>query len=175
MKILYILVVFLLIGCQHEKEDNELGNLPSANASGFPDVAGVYSLNTGKIQASCSDGTTAEFQGFSFNVQVVQDDNEVELVNLDKSGDKESGGFKFKTESESKGTVQKNGKFIVRKTGLAELVDFNVDARVNYAIAGTFDADGWYGDYEYTMIVAEMAFNCDYKTTFFGDFIKKQP
>jgi len=41
-------------------------------------------------------------------------------------------------------------------------------------LTGTFDTDGWYGDYEYTAIFTDMEFSCTYKTVFFGDFIRKQ-
>lgn len=169
----------VLVGCKYENTGDQSKVLAEIERPvetvrpTFPDVAGVYSFTTGILSYECSDGSFGQAPEFSQNSEVVQDGNEIRLFDTTERASSESVGFVFKSETETKGLIQRNGRFSLSKSALATFIDFSMDARLSYSFVGTFDSTGWFGDYEYSATFLEAGYTCTYRSVFYGDLIRK--
>lgn len=140
----------------------------STNSSGFPDVAGRYSFNTGSVSFSCSDGSTGTNPAIALNFDVTQNANVITLANTNASGN--IPGITIIDSTDSAGNVQENSSFIVTQIATANIDGISGTVNINYNVTGSFTSSGWSGTYTYTASSASFG-SCRFTTSFTGSKI----
>jgi len=137
--------------------------------SGFPQVAGRYSLNTGTWTWTTM-GQSGSFGPTALTLDISQVDNHLTGVNpyLDLQSGDQYMGFTLREESGVSGNVQKDGNFTITSS-LRGSMDGVGEVRVDYTLVGSFTSSGWSGTYTYMVIGGEDVVT--YSTTFTGERI----
>jgi hypothetical protein len=140
----------------------------STNSSGFPNVAGRYSFNTGTVSVSCSDGATSTNPAIALNFDVTQNANVITLANTNESGN--IPGITIIDSTDSAGNVQQNSSFITTQIATANIDGISGTVNLNYNLTGSFSSNGWSGTYAYTASSASLG-SCTFTTSFTGSKI----
>lgn len=124
-------------------------------------VSGTYSLKSGGLAFTCTNGNKGELDPAAFNNRVVfTDPNVIEITDLDESDGVTVSGFSGLTETD--------GSFMARQSGDA----FDSDAGnldVTYIMTGKFtNEETWSGTYQMTIYFNDLETSCDYKANFSG-------
>lgn len=138
------MLFILLSGCGGSGDDST----PTAtNQSGFPAVAGRYSLNTSTFKISCSDGSTATTPAIALNFDISQNANVITLLNTNSSSSVP--GITVIDSTANTGNVQENSSFITTQIITATIDGISGKTHVNYNLTGSFTSNGWSGTYTY--------------------------
>jgi len=177
-----IILVFTasLLGCIHEEDQPAKAN-PTAsqdvdfkrNSAGFPDVPGKYAVATDRISMSCSDGAKDSNVPLSFNIYVIQADNEITLssTNKDESPDEFATVIQRAT---VEGLISKTGSFSLFGHAIIDMKVIPGLQDVFYYYNGQFTLDGWSGSYKWEVYFRDYIITCEYTTTFSGDKISAE-
>ena len=166
MRKLLLLLAVLALGCVHDKDDNfnPAADIP-LNSDGFPHVAGKYSFSTSTIKMTCTDGGVGSVPAVSFNVDVSQTGNELNL----SGGSSAVPGATVVEQGDWFGLIGKTGSFTLNR---ALIVDYDALVGLSdltYTVSGQFTKTGWAGNYEISAYMRNYLVTCNYKTTFTGE------
>jgi len=155
MKVQNIVVILLLTNFIYGCGSDGDSDLPENNSSGFPDVSGIYSFNQGVINAICN-GELLSVPGSSFNINVIQNGNEIILTKTTVSS---SPGITIYESTNPTGLIDKSGNFQLRNssTGYVDQVG-NVSTSSHYS--GTFSSSGFTGIETDNFIFFDVNFSC---------------
>ena len=167
MKNIYIISILTIIlsACSSGGGDSSPA---STNSSGYPDVAGRYSFNTGTFNISCSDGSTGTNPAIALNFDVIQNANVITLVNTNAAGG--IPGITFIDSTDATGNVQTNSSFIITQITTANIDGISGTVNLNYNQTGSFLSNGWRGTYTYTASSVSLG-SCTFTASFTGSKI----
>ena len=115
-KIIGIFTIFIitlfLIGCNKEgnSSKNQEQSEIEVNENGFPKVSGKYSFITKKISFKCSDASSGTIDPLSFNLGVLQNENEIIIIRIDENQNNIP-GITIAEENNNTGLIDKNANF----------------------------------------------------------------
>lgn len=162
MRYMISLAFSVLVGCGGGGDSS--APLPLGN-SGFPEVSGRYSFNTGQVRMVCTDGSRATNPALALNFDVDQNANEITLSSTVSVG--ATPGLTVTNSSVAAGNVRPNSSFIVNQFAVARIDNVSGEVNISYNISGSFNQGGWSGSYSYN-ISSSSSGACDFTTAFSG-------
>lgn len=141
------------------------------NASGFPDVAGKYALNTSTVSYTCTNGSSGTIAPLALNLDVTQNVNQLSISNPAATASMLGSGFTLTSTTGTTGNVERNGHYILNQTLIGTLSSFSGTFTINYNLTGYFSMTGWSGNYQYIIYNDYDRITCTYTTPFTGDYV----
>jgi hypothetical protein len=166
-----ISLTFLLFACGGGGGDSTQAPI-IVNPSGYPDVAGTYSMNIKSTAVTCSDGSATTVDAMAKNFTVTQNINQINLAGTSTPIPLPS-NITVVSKSDLSGNVDPAGNFIVNGTVVAQIGSVPGQTSYSYNFTGAFTSSGWSGYLKYSVLNATIPVSCTGTTTFTGERISK--
>jgi len=150
----------LFSGCVTDSNENE--------DTGFPNVAGKYSIFTQKFTGRCSDGTSGEVPAFSTNLQVNQSENELTIEGTQSIASNGMNGLTITNMTPYRGNINRQKGFSANRTVDVKINQTGQTGTYRFYLNGSFNSQGWSGDVNMELILLGIG-TCSYSSTFRGD------
>jgi len=162
------IVTILLSSCGGGSDSSSSWNGPN-NSSGFPEVAGTYSLIADGVQFTCTDNSSGEAGPVSIDLTVTESANVLTIHNPNPQA--ELPGVTVLQTTDDTGDVARDATFTTTKSVTAQVAGLTGDALVNLTLQGQFSPSGWTGTYNIRFTSLSLGSSCTYTYVFSGDKI----
>jgi hypothetical protein len=142
------MITTLLSSCGGGDSDSGSSWTGQTNSSGFPEVAGTYSLIADGVKYTCTDNSSGEVGPISVDVAVTESANVLTIRNSNAQA--ELPGVTVLQTTDNTGDIAHDATFTTTKTLTAQVAGLTGNVVYDLTLQGQFSPSGWAGNYNIT-------------------------